>query len=211
MKELNAVYRFGNYYDRETKKRILIEDGAIVKLKLSETDILEADPNLVPTKFADAKLKFDECQSFYWENPDARFWKLYETGQIFFFELTAGIRKRNQTEYFKFGFQLQLLEDLYLYNRKNEPDKARFFDCHCIVEKCLTEFEFFEPVYAKSMNDALTKTYELYFSMFGKSTANAFDRLYLPNSIKPIREKTVLIQKQPPVEFEEKPIKRKKK
>lgn len=91
---------------------------------------------------------------------------------------------------------MTLLEDLYIYNKKKEPKDARFFECQCLVSKCLDEgFMFFEPTYAKSLNDAYTKTYELYFAMFGKSTANAFDRFFESYSFDaPIRGLTEQIQ-----------------
>jgi hypothetical protein len=204
MKQIKALYRFGNFYDTQTKKRILIEDGTPVDLYIPEEGILDTDLNLIPNKFANADEKHIECNLFYWENEDAKFWKLYDAGQLLYFELTAGIRKRYETQYFKIVFQLRLLEDLYIYNRKKELKDARFFKCLCIVEECKSDFEFFEPLYAKSMNDALTKTYELYFSMFGKSTANAFDRLYLHNPDFPVREATEEIQAKEPVKFIEK-------
>jgi hypothetical protein len=40
--------------------------------------------------------------------------------------------------------------------------------------------------------------------MFGKSTANAFDRLYLQNPDNPVREATEEIQAKEPVKFIEK-------
>jgi hypothetical protein len=63
------------------------------------------------------------------------------------------------------------------------------------VESCLSNFEFFESIYATSLNDAYTKTYELYFAMFGKSTCNAFDRFSQNTSMTPmIRDLTESIQ-----------------
>lgn len=117
-------------------------------------------------------------------------------GKLFILKFSAGVKKREGKIDIICIFAVKLLEDLYFYNKKTEPEYARFFDCECIVEKCLTNFDFFEPIHAKSLNDAYTKTYELYFSMFGKSTCNAFDRFFEEQNMEiPIRGKTESIQK----------------
>ena len=110
--------------------------------------------------------------------------------------ISAGIKRKEGKTHIECLFKVRLLEDLYIYNKKSEVKYARFFNCHCIVESCLSNFEYFESVYATSLNDAYTKTYELYFAMFGKSTCNAFDRFSINEDMTPlIRELTESIQK----------------
>ena len=60
----------------------------------------------------------------------------------------------------------------------------------------LTNFDFFEHILAKSLSDAYTKTYELYFALSGQSTCNAFDRFFKEQDMQiPVRGKTEFIQR----------------
>lgn len=191
MKRINAIYKFGNLYDPNTRKRILIEDGAEIKLQVNSEYILAEDPNLKPEKLLNSDEKQKEV-----EEAQKRYWKLFDSDTRLYFEISAGVKRKTSVQHFRCLFQLHLMEDLYIYNLRKESKYARFFDCHCLVEQCLSDFDFFEPIYAKSLNDAYTKTYELYFAMFGKSTGNAFDRFYeSPKLGIPIRAKTEAIQK----------------
>lgn len=196
MKAIDAVYKFGNLYDRVSKKRILIDDGAEISIVLNSNDLLAEDPNLKPKKFHSAKEKQDEVNQFIIKEGEGKYWKLFDRDKLLFFKISAGVKRKIKTEQIHCLFQLRLLEDLYIYNKKADPKYARFFDCHCLIEKCLSDFEFFEPIYATSLNDAYTKTYELYFAMFGKSTCNAFDRFSeKPDMRVVIRGNTESIQK----------------
>lgn len=191
MKSIDAIYKFGNLYDRQSRKRIFLEDGSDISLVVNIENILAEDPNLKPDKLLTSIEKEAEVKK-----AQINYWKLFPAGVHLFFEISAGVKRKNETEPIRCTFRLKLLEDLYIYNNKSEPKYARFFDCHCQVEECMANFDFFELIYAKSLNDAYTKTYELYFAMFGKSTCNAFDRFYETSELKePIRGKTESIQK----------------
>jgi hypothetical protein len=194
MKSIDAIYKFGNLYDRKTRRRVLMEDGAQIAVVINENDLLNEDPNLKPENLLNSADKKDAVSLFI--SGKGKSWKLLDANQILYFEISAGIKKKTKTEHFNFIFEFKLLEDLYIYNKKSEPNGARFYDCHGIVEKCTPVFDYFEAIYAKSLNDAYTKTYELYFAMFGKSTANSFDRFFLsPDRKEPIRNMTESIQK----------------
>ncbi len=191
MKKIEAIYKFGNLYDKQTRKRILIEDGTDVSIVVDENRLLTEDPNLKPADLLDSEKKKNEIEAFIEKTGTAiervNYWKIYGAGQLLFFDITAGVKRKDTTESIKCRFQIELLEDLYIYNKKSKPEDARFFKCQCIVKNCSANFTFFEPLYAKSLNDAYTKTYELYFAMFGSPTCNAFDRFYEMISDNPIR------------------------
>jgi hypothetical protein len=196
MKSIDAVYRFGNLYNRKTLKRILMEDGAEIAIVLNESDVLTEDPNLKPDEILDSEKKREQIKAFLPNEASGKIWKLFKEKKYLYFQISAGVKRKNGVEPIHFLFKLKLLEDLYIYNKKEDPKYARFWDCHCLVEECLSKFEFFEPLYCTSLNDAYTKTYELYFAMFGKSTANAFDRFYESKDLKePIRKLTEETQK----------------
>lgn len=191
MKSIDAIYKFGNLYDRKTHNRILLEDGSDISITVNIENVMAEDPNLHPDNLLNSVEKEKEVKE-----AQKKYWKLFNAGKLLFFEISAGIKRKTGTEPIRCLFQLKLLEDLYIYNNRDEPKYARFFDCHCQVEKCLTNFDFFELIYAKSLNDAYTKTYELYFAMFGKSTCNAFDRFFETSKLEePVRDKTESIQK----------------
>ncbi|MGH1388407.1 hypothetical protein [Kordia sp.] len=83
-------------------------------------------------------------------------------------------------EQFNLEFRLELLEDLYMYNKKDRPEMAQLFPCKCIISECLTNnFAFFEPVYGDSLNKARTKLHELYFSLVVNPASNAFREFYV--------------------------------
>ena len=196
MKGIEVIYKFGNLYDKATRKRILIEDGAQLVIAVPSEKLLEEDPNLKIPTILNAEQKKVQFKNKHGLTP---YWKLFNAGDLLRFDISAGVRLRERkTVQIRCTFQLRLLEDLYVYNKKKRPKDARFFDCNCLVEECLTNFEFFEPLYAKSLNDAYTKTYELYFSMFGSPGANAFNRMYEIDPKKPVSQKTEEIQKRAP-------------
>lgn len=198
MKSIDVIYKLGNLYNRETQKRIILADGAPMAIVVNPEDVLDQDPNLTPETPQTAQEKESEIRLHVSKERGALYWKVFDAGKKLYFQISAGVRQRNNvTEKITLAFELTLLEDLYIYNKKEEPKDARFFECQCLVSCCLDEsFLFFEPTYAKSLNDAYTKTYELYFAMFGKSTANAFDRFFESKEMRTsIRGLTEHIQK----------------
>lgn len=200
MKSIDAIYKFGNLYDKATKRRIIINDGAEVSITLqSSNDLLSEDPKLPQKAPLNAKEKEDAVIAFCQKQQEqTKYWKLFKKGKHLYFEISASVKSRDGMEPFHYIFELELLEDLYIYNKRNEPKYARFIDCACQVQKCSPQFEFFEPMMATSLNDAYTKTFELYFAMCGKSTCNAFDRFAESDTLplRPIRKKTEDIQKE---------------
>ncbi len=193
--EIKAIYKFGNLYDQTSFKRILIDDGANISIIVDKNDLLKKDPNLQPEKVLNSEEKENEIKAFI-SKKGGKYWKLFKAEKSLYFGISASVKRQNGKEQFHFVFQLKLLEDLYIFNKKPEPKHARFFKCHCLVEKCIDDFKFFEPMYVMSLNDAYTKTFELYFAMSGKSTTNAFTRFSESPDIRiPIQSLTVSIQK----------------
>jgi hypothetical protein len=197
MESIEAIYKFGNLYEKNSRKRILINDGAAVTIIMNEEDKLSDDPNLVHPEILDAAAKEKQVSDFISKE---YYWKLFDSGTWLYFEISAGVKRREGKQPIRTRFKVKLLEDLYIYNKKEDVKYARFFDCLCLVEECLSDFEFFEPIYATSLNDAYTKTYELYFAMFGKSTCNAFDRFSKAEDMRVmIRGLTESIQQRPSI------------
>ena len=179
MKALKAIYKFGRLYDNETKKRIIIKDDTHVNVELSETALLDSDPNL--GKHKQLKKNVDLAKEIYHkyrnDKHNTSYWKILEAKDFLYFQI--GIKDEitsKKKDYLT--FRLQLLEDLYL--RKKETQKlGELNDCQCVIDQCYSDFPFFEKVYAKSLNEARTRIHELYFSLVANPAANAFREYYL--------------------------------
>ena len=172
MKAYNAKYKYGFLYDVETGKRILLAEGSQLTVTIAENDVLKQDPynssNAIIKKdriLTDLKLKgFKEAIL------------LKKEGESLFFEISAGFRSK-ALEPIKCIFELKLQEDL-LGARKFSDKDYDLIECHCVVITCISDnLEFFEPIYAYSLNDAYSKTYDFYFRLYGKQAANVKERM----------------------------------
>lgn len=187
MKAYDIVYKYGHLYDKNTQKRLIIKDGAKITITIDTKDLLEKDPNIIEMEILNNEKKEMQIKEFSDRLGMKSFTKILSAGEFLYFRIKAGVRKGDeQTEPFQSVFRVRLLEDLYVYNKTKDVTDVSFFECQCEVEKCMTELEFFESIRAASLNDAYTKTYELYFAMFGKSTANAFKRFFLDASLEKV-------------------------
>lgn len=76
-------------------------------------------------------------------------------------------------------FEVTLLEDLYIVRAKIADGQVKVEPCACVVaNQSGYDLPYFEPVNAFSLNDAYSKTYVLYFNVFGKATTNVYDSFY---------------------------------
>ncbi|MEM9686625.1 MAG: hypothetical protein AAF934_06850 [Bacteroidota bacterium] len=203
MKSIDAIYKFGHLYNRETRKRILIEDGAEVSVVLQPEHILKEDPSTAQKKKPiGSSTKILELHNKY--GFTIPYWLFLQAGKSLFFNISGYVPKRYGDEKFFLEFRLELLEDLFIYNKKKDrPEMARLFPCKCVILECLTDnFEFFEPVFGDSLNKARTKLHELYFSRVMNPASNAFQEFFVDrdyqnknDSLEAIR---LEVQKQPP-------------
>lgn len=180
MKSIDAIYKFGHLYNRETRKRILIEDGTEVSIVLNPENILNEDLSITQKdKPLDSKSKAQELHDKYGEKTP--YWLIRRAGESLFFRIKGFVPKRDGNEAFLLEFRMELLEDLYIYNKKKDrPEMAQLFPCKCAIFECLTDnFEFFEPVYGNSLNKARTKLHELYFSRVVNPASNAFREFFV--------------------------------
>lgn len=204
MKSIDAIYKFGHLYNRETNQRILIEDDAEVSIVLQPEQVLDEDlsigqkgePLSTELKAAQLKHKYGTATPY---------WLFRKSGESLFFKIAGFIPKRTGSEEFLLEFRMKLQEDLYLYNKKEDrPEMAQLSPCKCAILECLTNnFEFFEPVYGDSLNKARTKLHELYFSRVVNPASNAFREFFVDrnfynkqNSLEALRLK---VQEQPPL------------
>ncbi len=179
MKSILAIHKFGHLYNTETQKRILLEDDANICITVQREHILEKDPSIAQkNEPVDSKTKSIELHTKYgYITP---YWLIKKAGESLFFKISGFVPKRNGDEAFLLEFRLELLEDLYIYNKKDRPEMAQLFPCKCAILECLTDnFEFFEPVHGDSLNKARTKLHELYFSRVVNPASNAFLQFFI--------------------------------
>ncbi|ANE50632.1 hypothetical protein [Flavisolibacter tropicus] len=180
MKSFNVVYRYGKLYDRDTNKRILISEEAEFGLFIEEYKLLSVDPYNKPTPPRDAEQLYKEIQ----EKKYYSFKKIAERGDTLEFTIKAG-RAKGQTKYkVQCTFTLRLLEELYMFKKENTTASAVVYGCNCVVDAVRgDQLSGFEPIYAYSLNDAYMKTYDFYFALYGKPTANIYNEFDLINGM----------------------------
>lgn len=185
METLRAEFHNGHLWNPDTKKRIIFRNESEVVITVSGNDTLyDTDPNNKPHEviLGEEEQRLDlqgKQRSAHDNNKFFEYRKILDRGKKLYFIINAGIRDKDKTDLMKTFFEVTLLEDLYIVRIKLKDKQGRVEPCACIVEKQSGyDLPYFEPVYAFSLNDAYSKTYVLYFNVFGKATANVYDRFY---------------------------------
>jgi hypothetical protein len=195
MKVISTEFHNGHFWQRDPKtggaRRLVFHNGSEVVVTVnSDQDLYPNDPANLPhpapadPKRADLKralyfaalaLKAESKAGQYFEAT-----RIMRRGDVLYFQISAGtVHTNGRKEKIVSWFEVELLEDLYL-TRKTRTGEGTVADCQCIVRRELDErLTFFEPVYAYSLNDAYSKTYVLYFNIFGKGTTNVYTHFYL--------------------------------
>ena len=197
MKVISTEYHNGHFWQRDSAtgvaRRLVFHNGSEVIVTVnSDKDLYSEDPQNIPytepenPSLADAKRasyfaaltkKAEEKKGHYFEAL-----RIMQRGEVLFFQISAGtVHTNGRKERIVSWFEVELLEDLYL-TRKTRTGAGTVADCKCVVRRELGQrLAFFEPVYAYSLNDAYSKTYVLYFNIFGKGTTNVYTHFYLGN------------------------------
>ena len=176
MQTHNIIYKNNKFYDTTTNTRIYPKDGARFLLAGDNQDFLDRDPlNEEPHKSLLLSSENKEAQVKEIKNLEK--YKLFlKKGEKLYFEFNLTKRKsENEAEHYRFW--LELSEDLYLHTCKNWKADAlpELHACHCVVRDEVTEnLEFFERIYAKSLNEAISKTRQFYFPNQGTPGASAY-------------------------------------
>ncbi|MGB3465240.1 MAG: hypothetical protein WBA74_08220 [Cyclobacteriaceae bacterium] len=198
-KTIRAISKFGRLYNEETKRRIIIKENASILLEVGEEDIQEEDPNLniEHEVYSSDQLARKIYKELGLTNMD--FWLLKPKDSFFFFKINGKLTEMDGRERrFSLEFRLQILEDLYLKHQPSNKQPPNLCDCYCVIDHCYSEFQFFEPIYAKSLNEARTRIHALYFSVVANPAANVFRDFYTerfyekPYKLDELRSKTML-------------------
>src|SRR6218665_1836832 len=110
MKSIDAIYKFGNLYDKATRKRVLIEDGSKIAVVVNSANLLEEDPNIKPEKLLTPIQMAEAAKAHAGAN---RYWKVFDAGKVLYFFVSGGVNRKHEKENIQCLFQVKLLEDLY--------------------------------------------------------------------------------------------------
>lgn len=174
MQSKNLIYKNGHFYEANSNNRIGIRENAKVCIVALESDFIEALPagkkkqKIKSAKELEAEIKLDKkITSFH---------KVFDKGTVLFFSIKRelGGKKINHE------FEVELLEDLYFFYKDSwKKPEERLYDCTCVVRRNISNtLEFFEEVYAKSLNELHKATFVHYFANAGNPACNAIDRFY---------------------------------
>jgi hypothetical protein len=176
MKSYDIIYKNNKFYDTATQKRIYPKDGQKFLLVGDDQNFGDHDPiNIPPTaaELLDSAAKFIQVQKI--KNLKTHRLFLKKGTQLYFeFNLT---KRKSATEETHYRFWIELLEDLYLHTCNNWKTETppELHACHCKVFKEETQnLEFFEPIYAKSLNEVVSKTRQFYFPNQGTPGASVY-------------------------------------
>ncbi|KOY87811.1 hypothetical protein AD998_18220 [bacterium 336/3] len=184
MRSINITFQHGHIYDSETKERVIVEENINYIL------IFEREEDVKPAKFDKPENIRSEREIYDKIKDDPNVTsikKLKSAGEhLYFFIIEENENKDKDEHTLKHSwFRITLLEDLFLYTRKDWKSKdliegGRLEDCACVVDESTDDtLLFFEHIYAKSVTSAYKKTHIHYFGNAGSPSKNAFDCLYL--------------------------------
>lgn len=193
MQHIKVKSKFGKIYNTETGRRIILKDGASFLLVADKEVFAKDDPlNRLFSKDEILDNKHKEIEVRYTKDLKS-YYKLFPAGTIldFRFGITS---KKSEEEKIYYWFKLQLLEDLYLIKKTTHSQDAPplLFKCKCeVFREEGGELEFFEPIYAQSLNQALAKTIAYYFAnqrTAGGSVYNTIWHKHPDNTLERIRK-----------------------
>lgn len=172
MESKNLVFKNGHFYDRATRKRVVLRNGAEICVVANAADFVNPAPVGNPVQQplgSERKLDFVLVES-------NKFQKIYDAGTLLYFTI------QRQVEGLKVmhKFEVKLLEDLYFYFKDNWKMKEyRLFDCACVViQNVSATIDFFEEVHAGSLNEVYKDTFVHFFGNDGNPACNALDKFY---------------------------------
>lgn len=174
MQSKNLIYKNGHFYDASSGKRTGIKDSAKVCVVALEKDFISCDPaGIWPLKISDNKVLEMKIKS---DKEISNFKKIFQKGDLLYFTIPRKVKDIET----KHEFEVELLEDLYLFMKNSwKLQEGKLYDCACVVKKniCNT-IEYFEEVHAQSLNEVYKNTYVHYFGNEGNPACNAIDRFY---------------------------------
>ena len=174
MQSKNLIYKNGHFYDSLDGKRIGIKDNAKVCIVATDKDFIPFSPaGTYPLEIKDSKTQENELKS---DKAISQYKLIKRKGGLLYFCIK---HSQNGLE-IHHEFEVELLEDLYMFLKNDwKIQEGKLHDCACVLKNTLTNsIDFFEEVYAQSLNEIYKNTYVHYFGNEGNPACNAIDRFY---------------------------------
>ena len=175
METKDLIYKNGHFYDRTTQKRVRLTDGAQISITAAPEHFLPFSPaGAWPLKILS---HMDKLNLLLNEVKPSKHKKIAGQGAFLYFSIN---RHSKTKEIINHEFKVELLEDLYLFLKSDwKTQEEKLYDCACVVRENTTKtIDFFEPVYAESLNEVYKYTFVHYFGNDGNPACNAIDRFY---------------------------------
>ena len=175
METKDLIYKNGHFYDLTTKKRVLLADGANISMTTNPAHFLPFAPiGGHPTKLLG---QMEKEKTLLEEFNPSKHKKIGNKGSFLYFSINRIAKDHRVINH---EFKVELLEDLYLYLKPEwKTQEEKLYGCACVViENTTKTIDFFEPVYAASLNEVYKYTFVHYFGNDGNPACNAIDRFY---------------------------------
>ncbi|MDP4150116.1 MAG: hypothetical protein Q8927_18845 [Bacteroidota bacterium] len=175
MESLDLIYKNGHFYDLQSKKRVMIADGAKINLSAPAACFRPFAPvGKHPLKVLTSEEKDKSIRN---EQELSTYRKIFDRGKFLYFAIHRYDDKKKVAIH---EFKVELLEELYLLLKKNwGRQEERLYDCACVVRENTTgTIDYFEEIHAESLNEIYKCTFVHYFGNAGNPACNAIDRFY---------------------------------
>lgn len=183
----NVHYFNGHFYDKASGKRLIPRPDSEFVIVAQPSDFLEHDLFNTPPERERTR---EELEAEIKVVPNLeKYALLLERGARLFFHFGIS-RTDRKNEGNCYAFEIQLLEDLYLYRRKDWKSDTRpaCYSCCCMLVEELTGQLPFRPerIFGQSLNDIFEKVVHLYYAGKRSSAINVFTefRVQNPNGVK---------------------------
>ncbi|HPG32210.1 MAG TPA: hypothetical protein PLM34_00045 [Lentimicrobium sp.] len=179
MKTYKVEFQHDHFIEVGTNNTIHPKQGQIYILAGEDNGF---DINQAKTKVSKSLDSSTKRQKMLEKYGEKRCKKILNEGEKLYFRV-GKLQKTGNDKNLEFVFQCILLEDLYLYLKKdndgNEPLSWRLANCNCRLEKCLLGgLEVFHKVESKSLNSLFTRTVMHYFSEQHSGSNRAFTTFF---------------------------------
>ena len=183
MKSHNIIYKNNKFYDQHTEQRVFPKDGELFLIAGDDNSFVNHDPLNIPHNEKDILNGDEKLKEVKKINHLKTFKLALQAGSDVFFEVSIN-KTKNESEQLNYGFRIMLLEDLYLYNCTSweEKKEAMFYGCRCaVVEPVHNNVDFFEQIYASSLNEAYSNTFQFYFPNQGTPGGSVYKKMRVGN------------------------------
>ena len=176
MKSHNIIYKNNKFYDKNTLQRVFPKNGETFLIAGDDQAFGDHDPLNIPHKesvILNEEKKIEEVKKI--KNLKSYKRMLQANDEIYFnFSIT---KQKSEGEPKHYRFRIQLLEDLYLHTCTTwkENTLPELHHCRCVVIDDLNRnIDYFEAIYATSLNEAYSKTRQFYFPNQGTAGASVY-------------------------------------